>query len=84
MAYPLYYHVYLIKSDNDPTKFYKGFTTDITKRLAKHNNVLVKSITPYIPWNLQTVISVDSEDKVIQFERYLISHSGRAFSSKHF
>ena len=38
MDHTLAYHVYLIKSDIDPTIFFKGFSPDITKRLAKHNN----------------------------------------------
>ncbi|NQT63467.1 MAG: GIY-YIG nuclease family protein [Candidatus Marinimicrobia bacterium] len=78
------YHVYLIRSEIDPSKYYKGFTTDIGKRLEKHNCGEVRSTTTLKPWELQTLISFDSRVKALQFERYLKSHSGRAFSSKHF
>lgn len=80
----LKYHVYLIKSDAYPDKFYKGFTTNIAIRLSEHNQGKVKSTAALRPWCLQTVISFDSETRAHDFEKYLKSHSGRAFSSKHF
>lgn len=84
MNEPLKYHVYLIRSNAYPGKFYKGYTTNIIKRLAAHNQGKVKSTATAIPWHLQTIISFDSEEKAHHFEQYLKSHSGRAFSSKHF
>ena len=78
------YHVYLIRSIRHPDKYYKGYTKNIPKRLAAHNRGEVKSTADYRPWTLQTVISFDSKEKAHAFERYLKSHSGRAFSSKHF
>lgn len=84
MPESLKYHVYLIQSIEHPDRYYKGFTTDITKRLEEHNRGKVKSTVSHKPWRLQTVISFDSEDKAHHFELYLKSHAGRAFSSKHF
>jgi putative endonuclease len=84
MDEPLKYHVYLIISDGYPDKFYKGFTTNIAKQLSEHNQGKVKSIAAYRPWCMQTVISFDSEKRAHVIEKYLKSHSGRAFSSKHF
>jgi len=75
MQNELTYHVYLIRSINHPHKYYKGYTTNIARRLSEHNQGKVKSTAKYKPWQQQTVVS---------FEKYLKSHSGRAFSSKHF
>ncbi len=84
MTEPLCHHVYLIRSESDASKFYKGYTTDITARLAKHNRGEVRSTQALRPWILQTVASFETLEKALKFERYLKSHSGRAFSTKHF
>ena len=80
----LVHHVYLLRSDKCPDNYYKGYTRNINKRLSEHNQGKVKSTTAHKPWHLQTVISFNFEEKAHQFEQYLKSHSGRAFSSKHF
>ena len=80
----LKHHVYLIRSESDPSRFYKGYTQDVITRLTRHNRGEVSSTSKYRPWSLQTIISFDSKDKALKFEKYLKSHSGRAFSSKHF
>ncbi len=84
MDKPLNYHVYLIRSETDPSKYYKGYTKDVVSRLGKHNRGEVRSTAAGRPWVLQTFISFDLKDKALKFERYLKSHSGRAFSSKRF
>ncbi len=80
----LNHHVYLLRSKSDNTKYYKGYTKDVSARLMKHNNGEVISTAKYRPWVLQTLFSFDSKEKAIRFEKYLKTHSGRAFSSKHF
>jgi len=42
------YFVYIIK--NKKGKLYIGYTSNLRKRLQKHNRGLVKSTKPYIPW----------------------------------
>ncbi len=80
----LKYHVYLLRSTANPNGYYKGYTTNLRRRLLEHNSGRVKSTATYLPWELQTVISFHSKGKAIAFEKYMKSHSGRAFSSKHF
>jgi hypothetical protein len=36
------------------------------------------------PWKIKTAIAFDDREKAIHFEKYLKSHSGRAFVKKHF
>ena len=79
----LKFHVYLIRSESDPSRYYKGYTTNLEKRIVKHNQGEVLSTAKHRPWILQTSISFDSKEKALELERYLKTHSGRAFSSKH-
>jgi predicted GIY-YIG superfamily endonuclease len=32
-----FYYVYILTSENDPTRYYTGFTEDLDKRLKAHN-----------------------------------------------
>lgn len=38
----------------------------------------------YRPWRIETAVTSRSRDKAVTFERYLKSHSGRAFAARHF
>jgi predicted GIY-YIG superfamily endonuclease len=65
-------------------KFYIGFTTNLTNRIVKHNNGEVPHSSKYKPWKIKNTISFDNREKALAFERYLKSHSGRAFAKRHF
>ena len=78
------YYVYILESLSVTTKHYTGFTTDLKKRFIKHNNGEVSHTAKYKPWKIVTYTAFESEDKAKSFEKYLKSHSGRAFARKHF
>lgn len=80
----MYYYVYIIQSVNNQDKYYVGFTVDLKKRLKKHNEGGSTYTAKYKPWQLKTAIAFDEKDKALKFEKYLKSHSGRAFAKKHF
>ena len=61
-----------------------GFTTDIKKRLAKHNNGEVISTSKFKPQKIKNAFAFTEKEKALAFEKYLKSHSGRAFTKKHF
>jgi predicted GIY-YIG superfamily endonuclease len=61
---------------------YVGHTTDLKKRLYNHNSGTTDYTAKFRPWKLITYLAFDSEIKAIEFERYLKSHSGRAFRDK--
>jgi len=44
----------------------------------------VKHTSKYKPWQIETAISFSNKEKAAKFEKYLKSHAGRAFASKHF
>ena len=78
------YYVYILQSINFSDHFYTGFTLDLQSRLKKHNNGEVKHTIKYKPWKIKTYIAFENEEKAHSFEKYLKSHSGRAFTIKHF
>ncbi|VAX29043.1 hypothetical protein MNBD_IGNAVI01-3042 [hydrothermal vent metagenome] len=80
----MYYYVYILRSIKYPKETYTGFTTDLRKRLQKHNEGGSPHTSKYKPWEIETAISFTNKEKAQKFERYLKSHSGRAFSNKHF
>jgi putative endonuclease len=80
----MYYYVYILQSINQLDKYYIGFSTDVNTRLIKHNEGGDKHTAKYKPWKIKNSISFDEKAKALAFEKYLKSHSGRAFSKKHF
>lgn len=80
----MYYYVYILQSEKFEDTFYTGFTTDLKKRLVKHNNGEVLSTSKFKPWKIKNAFSFNDKQKALAFEKYLKSHSGRAFAKKHF
>jgi len=78
------YFVYILQSENDPERFYTGFTEDLDARLKSHNSGHCTHTSKYTPWLVKTVISFTDRQKALDFEAYLKSGSGRAFAKKRF
>ncbi len=79
-----FYYVYILESLNIPGSYYTGYTSDIEKRLVKHNNGEVAATKLKKPWQLKNYFTFREKSKALDFEKYLKSHSGRAFVKKHF
>lgn len=76
------YYVYLIRSINNPTKTYIGFTNDLDQRMEKHNSGASIYTSDHRPWKLVTYICFDEEAKAMEFEKYLKVGSGHAFAQR--
>jgi putative endonuclease len=76
-------YVYIIDSQSFCEHYYIGYTSDLSDRLAHHNAGAVPSTKQFRPWAYRTCIAFSEEHKARKFERYLKSHSGRAFISRH-
>jgi predicted GIY-YIG superfamily endonuclease len=63
---------------------YVGVTSDMAARLAAHNADRCTHTARYKPWSLVVVIEFADEARVLEFEHYLKSGSGWAFSRRHF
>ena len=80
----MYYYVYILQSINYTDKYYTGFTTNIKKRIIKHNEGSAQYTSKYKQWKINIAIAFNDKQKALSFEKYLKSHSGRAFTKKHF
>jgi len=76
------HYVYLLRSEKQPDQTYIGFTADLKARLKRHNAGRCTHTRKYIPWNLITYLGFDERERALRFEKYLKTHSGKAFSSK--
>jgi predicted GIY-YIG superfamily endonuclease len=75
--------VYILRS-LDGGRPYVGLTSNPKARLADHNAGRCPYTARYRPWKVVVCIEFEDEKRAIQFERYLKSGSGWAFSSRHF
>jgi predicted GIY-YIG superfamily endonuclease len=76
------HYVYILRSINFSDQVYVGCTQDIKKRLSNHNAATTAHTAKYIPWQLEMYLAFENKNKAIEFEKYLKSHSGRAFRDK--
>jgi putative endonuclease len=74
------YLVYILKTVNDPTKYYTGLTSDLDARLEKHNAGGCPSTASSRPWEVDVVIEFKDERRAAALERYL--KSSRVGSSR--
>ena len=75
-------YVYLLKCSDNST--YTGCTQNIQERLKRHANKEVKYTSTRLPVSLITYIAFSDKYKAFNFEKYLKSGSGKAFSNKRF
>lgn len=83
-GYRTMYYVYLIQSINFPDQRYIGFTEDLKARLKAHNAGESKHTSKFYPWELITYHVFKDKRKAQEFEHYLKTGSGKAFSNKRF
>ncbi|MBN1899862.1 GIY-YIG nuclease family protein [Candidatus Sumerlaeota bacterium] len=79
-----FHYVYILRSVNYPDRHYTGITDNLESRLKDHNAGKCPHTSKYRPWNIETALAFRSKKKAFVFEKYLKSHSGRAFTQKHF
>ena len=79
-----FHYVYVLVSRGDPSLHYTGRTSDLAKRLNANNAGQVPHTAHHKPWRIDTAIAFADRAKAVRFEKYLKSHSGRAFAKRHF
>jgi putative endonuclease len=77
------WYVYIIRSINNPEQEYTGATADLKRRLSDHNAGKSAHTAKFKPWQLVWYCAFPDKYKALAFEKYLKSHSGRAFAKKH-
>lgn len=76
------YFVYIIKSDLDSRFYYGSTDQDVLDRLKDHNAGKSQYTSKYRPWKLVWFAGFHSREKAEEFEQYLKTGSGHAFSRK--
>ena len=74
------WNVYILKC-NDGT-YYTGCTSILIDRLRRHNNQEILYTSRRLPFQLITYIVFTDKYKAYDFEKYLKSGSGKAFTFK--
>ena len=59
-------------------------TSNLQDRLKRHNRGECYHTSKFIPWRLETYVGFSNVQKAIEFERYLKTGAGWAFSIKRF
>lgn len=76
------WYVYIMRSVEVPDQEYTGATADLKKRIKSHNAKESVHTAKYAPWNLIWYCAFVDKISALEFEKYLKSHSGRAFAKK--
>jgi predicted GIY-YIG superfamily endonuclease len=76
------WYVYIIRSVTAPEQDYTGATADLKQRVADHNAGKSTHTAKFMPWELVWYSAFPDKYKALEFEKYLKSHSGRAFARK--
>jgi putative endonuclease len=77
-----FFYTYILQSETVPERFYTGFTENLESRLKSHNRGENPHTARYKPWRIKTAVAFANRQKALDFESYLKSPSGRAFSKK--
>jgi putative endonuclease len=77
----MWWYVYILKSEGSG-KIYIGSTNNLRRRLTEHNKGLSSSTKPYIPWILESFISIRNEQRARKLEKYFKTGSGMAVLKK--
>ena len=82
MSYNIQMHyVYILRSKKDNSK-YIGVTEDLEKRISEHNSGRATYSSSKAPFDLIWYGAFYDKNKAYDFEKYLKSSSGFAFSNK--
>lgn len=76
------HQVYILKSELDGRYHYGQTERNIEMRVDEHNSGRSSYTRQYRPWNLVWFASFTSKDLASEFEKYLNTPSGHAFSRK--
>ena len=68
------HYIYIIYSPSSG-HYYRGYTTNLEKRLERHNNGKSSYTRNFVPWNLVYVEKYDSKTEALQREKKLKKYS---------
>ena len=74
------YYIYSLKCKDG---YYIGCTDDLKNRLDRHQKGHVPATANRLPIKLDFYLAISDKYRAYEFEKYLKSGSGRAFTKKH-
>jgi len=78
------FYTYILRSLSHTEQRYIGSTSDLRKRLIKHNEGGVPHTAKFRPWKVEAYFAFETKEKATAFEAYLKTGSGHAFANRHF
>jgi putative endonuclease len=78
------HYTYILQSQQNPDRFYIGYTSDLKCRLTEHNSGKSVHTNKFTPWKIKNYFAFEEPEKAKKFEKYLKSGNGRIFAKKHF
>jgi predicted GIY-YIG superfamily endonuclease len=78
----MWFYVYVLRCSDG--SFYTGYTSDLKKRIKKHQQGGSTNTKNRRPVELCFACCIKNKYIAIQFEKYLKTGSGRGFMNKHF
>lgn len=75
------YYAYILKLAD--ASYYTGSTSNLPKRIAKHNKGDVLATKGKRPVKLVFYCAFPSKKKALEFEKYLKTGSGQSFRNRH-
>lgn len=78
------FYTYILRSLSHTEQRYIGSTSDLRKRLMKHNEGGVPHTAKFRPWKVEAYFAFETKEKATAFEAYLKTGSGHAFAKRHF
>jgi putative endonuclease len=76
------WYVYIVRSVAAPDQEYTGATANLKNRMAAHDAGKSPHTAKFAPWKLVWYCAFPDKCRALAFEKYLKSHSGRAFANK--
>ena len=77
------HYTYILESTKKHGSYYRGHTNDIRARLKAHNEGKCPATRALKPWRIKFCAAFETLELAQDFEHYLKSGSGHAFSKKH-
>jgi predicted GIY-YIG superfamily endonuclease len=75
-------YVYILQSRAQTEHYYIGLTDNLKDRLRRHNAGEVPHTAKFRPGRIKTAVAFRDKERAAQFEQYLKTASGRAFTKK--
>ncbi|TAL62357.1 MAG: GIY-YIG nuclease family protein [Bacteroidetes bacterium] len=75
------YYAYVLRSIPFGN-LYKGFCSNLDKRLSEHNSGKTKSTKPFRPWEIVYFEHLDSVDEAVSREKFFKTSAGRKYLKK--